>query len=72
MLSCAYEKEQWPEVQLVVGVGDKVVGHTAPYLVQWTNDVSKPAYIAQGHIEMVKVKEWGKCRFLDILEQQLS
>jgi hypothetical protein len=38
--SCAYDREPWPEVKIVVGIGDQVFGHTASYLIDWTNDTT--------------------------------
>jgi pimeloyl-ACP methyl ester carboxylesterase len=70
--SCAHSREPWPEVKTVVGVGDRVVGQTASFFVDWTNDNQVPDYIAVGHIEMVKVNDWKKSACLTVLKEQLK
>ena len=71
-VTCAHKYEPWPEVKLVMGQSDWVVGNTDPYFVDWTNDSKHPEVISQGHVEMVKLKKWGQSRFFDILERTLS
>ena len=70
--SCAHSREPWPEVKTVVGVGDRVVGQTDSFFVDWTNDNQRPHYIPVGHIEMVKVEEWKNSACLDVLKGQLT
>lgn len=70
-MSTCYAATPWPEVKLVLGHDDKVVGSTASFFIDWPNDEANPQYSNFDHGELVKPKSWDQSLVVDIVGNNL-
>lgn len=66
---CAWDQNPWPQVRLVLGQGDWVVGHELSELVQWEGDLPAEKTVLS-HSELVKASDWNS-QLLDVIADGL-
>lgn len=67
----AFQERPWPEVRLVLGLDDKVVGHEYRELITWIGDKA-PEVTQLDHKSMVKPKSFEQSMALDCLRRALK
>jgi triacylglycerol esterase/lipase EstA (alpha/beta hydrolase family) len=54
----AHAQLNWPQVRIVLGLDDKVVGAKMPELIQWSGDISPADVTNFDHSHLVKPTSW--------------
>jgi hypothetical protein len=61
----------WPQVRLVLGHGDWVVGHQFAELIEWPGD-GVPSQETLDHSDLVKLDAWTNCAVMDYIRAGLG
>jgi len=69
---CAFESSPWPEVRLVIGQDDRVVGARDIFFTEWPNDEKNPRFTAYNHRTLTKPNEWAGSHVVDLIGAGLS
>jgi hypothetical protein len=67
----SYAHRPWPNVRIVLGQGDWVVGQQFSELVAWPGD-SQPDQTVLNHSDLVKPDAWISCSVFDYLRSALK
>jgi hypothetical protein len=67
----AFQERPWPEVRLVLGLDDKVVGHEYRELITWIGDKA-PEVTQLDHKNLVKPKSFDQSMAMDCLRRALT
>jgi hypothetical protein len=67
----SYAHRPWPDVRIVLGQGDWVVGQEFNELVSWPGD-AQPHQTVLSHSDLVKPDAWTNCSVIDHLRSALQ
>lgn len=68
---CAHGKHPWPEVKVLLGLDDKVVGHKYSTLIDWTGD-DDIIQTNLDHGDLVKPVSWKNSIIIDHIKNVLA
>jgi pimeloyl-ACP methyl ester carboxylesterase len=67
----AFAVAPWPNVRVVLGEGDWVVGQKFKELVQWPGDIQPPDEKPLDHTDLSKPNMWTNCAVMDYIRDGL-
>jgi hypothetical protein len=66
----SFSHRAWPEVRIVLGQGDWVVGYQFQNLIEWPGD-AQPDVTTVNHSDLVKAETWTDCSVIDLMRANL-